>query len=994
MRMIYFIVTSSVLVLLMLLVRSIFRKKLSPTVIYALWLIPYLRFMVPLGLVELPLFGPMFDFLNHPFSVTEYVENEDTLKDIDKFPIYNEALVQENFNNLGQGTQVFEPVYEYEQSNTEVQEIDKEFQKKELRKISLTATGIIVWMTGIVPLGTYIVVQNRKLKRKVCGLTILEQRNGIDICLSNEIKTPCLIGVFAPKIVVTEEVIDNKEIYEYALQHELTHYKQKDHLWNSLRIAMCVIYWWNPLVWIAAKCASEDAELSCDAIVLKNCNMEERKKYGFALLQLIAYAQGENQNLRFAASISGSKNNMKLRIQEISKKTSTRKVVLLPVILVFVVLLAVGCVYPSNNSWIKTEEWETSESEDAFYHGAEYQYSLQEEFQSMLLYYETYEYGELTERKIFSYGNIEKYNDVLKLGSKRPIYETADTYFIEMNGVETSIEAPISNYDVSGGYASNSLYSEKGLIEVNPGDDLILFAEYQSKDQETVQSFSCEKLSFYDEEKLQDTIKEQYFVSFVRMVLSDLPSEALYKQMSQQEFPTEENANRQGIADLWAQAFIDRNASNVIKLATENVVGQLIDEEILDEEQISFGWSSPWPVFPEEHYRIIQCDNSSAKILYYAVDSTPHVYVWEEELKFEKVQEEVKVSSWSLKQYHQITSIDDFHNAYPKNQITNTPMDYWTNGFGEALNNNALLSSSEAYRPLFDPGTAALDLLNISREFDQVQYKTEENNEEVIVHLTFLNENGTYSGIDVAMWQPYGDEGIWIPKTNDSENFNKNSEKSAASKPLGGNSSNADFLIKNAEENVRDGYEQAIVTYVDNTEVGWNFYDENPWDSNAERDALAQAALKELYTLTGYQVDECTYTTDGRSRFIFGKNAEYIKKSIAFYSRDYGFTLCGDSTPYMGYVNARRAHYSDVQQLDSPYKKKEYTGQAAIPTWFLEHSGVYRGETITGFDAINLDDTVYTHIKLNFDGGYYLVVMDEKIESVHEISGPYQENSQ
>ena len=1203
MRMIYFIVTSSVLVLLMLLVRSIFRKKLSPTVIYALWLIPYLRFMVPLGLVELPLFGPMFDFLNHPFSVTEYVENEDTLKDIDKFPIYNEALVQENFNNLGQGTQVFEPVYEYEQSNTEVQEIDTEFQKKELRKISLTVAGIIVWMTGIVPLGTYIVVQNRKLKRKVCGLTILEQRNGIDICLSDEIKTPCLVGVVAPKIVVTEEVIGNKEVYEYALQHELTHYKQKDHLWNVFRIAMCVIYWWNPLIWIAAKCAAEDAELSCDAIVLKDCSMEERKKYGFALLQLIAYAQGEKQNLRFATSISGSKNNMKLRIQEISKKTSTRKVILLPVLLAFVVSLAVGCVYPSNNSWIKTEEWETSESEDAIYHGAGYKYSLQEEFQSMLLYYETYEYGELTERKIFSYGNIEKYNDVLKLGNKSPIYETADTYFIEMNGVETSIEAPISNYDVSGGYASNSLYSEKGLIEVNPGDDLILFAEYQSKDQETVQSFSCEKLSFYDAEKLQDTIKEQYFVSFVRMVLSDLPSEALYKQMSQQEFPTEENANRQGIADLWAQAFIDRNASSLVKLATENVVAQLIDEQFLDEEQISFGWSSPWPVFPEEHYRIIQCDNSSAKILYYALDSTPHVYVWEEELKFEKVQEEVKVSSWSLKQYHQITSVDDFHNAYPKNQITNTPMDYWTNGLGESLNNNALLSSSEAYRTLFDPGTAALDLLNISREFDQVQYKTEENNEEVIVHLTFLNGNGTYSGIDVTMWQPYGDEGIWIPKTNDSEEntlmfykependkvclavmpdgiskaggdyryiipedqvkwmeqykqarslakeggwkddesstgiwlvfqdewtcitekgmifdfdqrvekrqieefyhlcvseawkygtgspinpayfpkivsatleyngkytvtdestlndlrkmiftskeirggaacpftaaltleletertetlylatdscgvwmsdgvyfeyfayenidefseiFKRNSEKSAASKPLGGNSSNADFLIKNAEGNVRDGYEQATLTYVDNTEVGWNFYNENPWESNAERDALAQAALKELYTLTGYQVDECTYTTDGRSRFIFGKNAEYIKKSIAFYSRDYGFELCGDSTPYMGYVNARRAHYSDIQQLDSPYKKKEYTGQAAIPMWFLEHSGVYRGETIIGFEAINLDDTVYTHIKLNFDGGYYLVVMDEKIESVHEISGPYQENS-
>ena len=152
---------------------------------------------------------------------------------------------------------------------------------------------------------------------------------------------------------------------------------------------------------------------------------------------------------------------------------------------------------------------------------------------------------------------------------------------------------------------------------------------------------------------------------------------------------------------------------------------------------------------------------------------------------------------------------------------------------------------------------------------------------------------------------------------------------------------------------------------------------------------LAQAAMQELYTLTGYQVKECVYTTDGRSRFIFGKSEEYIRKSIAFYSRDYGFGLAGDSVPYMGFVNARRVHYSDVQQLDSPYHKEEYSGHGAIPTWFLEQSGVYQGEKILGFDAINLDDTVYTHIKLHFDGGYYLVVMDEKIESVNEVSGPY-----
>ena len=208
---------------------------------------------------------------------------------------------------------------------------------------------------------------------------------------------------------------------------------------------------------------------------------------------------------------------------------------------------------------------------------------------------------------------------------------------------------------------------------------------------------------------------------------------------------------------------------------------------------------------------------------------------------------------------------------------------------------------------------------------------------------------------------------------------------------IDGNQAKVEKILSSAKQNLREGYEPVSLTYVDNSKVSWDYYDDEPWETEEQRDALAQAAMQELYTLTGYQVEECVYTTDGRSRFIFGKSEEYIRKSIAFYSRDYGFTLAGNQVPWQGFVNARRAHYSDVQQLDSPYHKKEYSGHGAIPAWFLERSGVYRGEKIIGFDAINLDDTVYTHIKLNFDGGYYLVVMDEKIESVHEVSGPYVE---
>lgn len=187
----------------------------------------------------------------------------------------------------------------------------------------------------------------------------------------------------------------------------------------------------------------------------------------------------------------------------------------------------------------------------------------------------------------------------------------------------------------------------------------------------------------------------------------------------------------------------------------------------------------------------------------------------------------------------------------------------------------------------------------------------------------------------------------------------------------------------------REGFKEVNLTYVVIENEDLVYYNDEPWETDAQRDALAQHALKELYDVTGFQVEECVYTTDGRSSFIFGRSAEAIEKSNAFYTRDYGWMLAGETVPYMGFINARTANYSDIQQLVSPYHDPECQGNGAIPAWFLMHSGIYGGEKLTGFDAVNLNDTVFTHINMKFDGGYYRVVMNEGIESLAEIQGPY-----
>lgn len=205
------------------------------------------------------------------------------------------------------------------------------------------------------------------------------------------------------------------------------------------------------------------------------------------------------------------------------------------------------------------------------------------------------------------------------------------------------------------------------------------------------------------------------------------------------------------------------------------------------------------------------------------------------------------------------------------------------------------------------------------------------------------------------------------------------------------NMQKVDYIVEHAASMSRESYQEVSISYVNNAEAGWDYFSEDPWETDEQRDRLAQAALQELYTLTGCQLKECVYTTDGRSKFIFWKSADTIKKTTAFYTRDYGWVLAGDNTPYIGFVNARRVWYSDIQQLDSPYQDSRYQGHGAIPVWFLKHSGVYQGHKIKGYDVFNLDDTVFTNVRLDFDGGYYIVVMDESIESVADVMGPYYE---
>lgn len=200
-----------------------------------------------------------------------------------------------------------------------------------------------------------------------------------------------------------------------------------------------------------------------------------------------------------------------------------------------------------------------------------------------------------------------------------------------------------------------------------------------------------------------------------------------------------ENEELWRAADAWAKAVCDRDGNAIVNLSTEQVREHLMSGELLSGEEgaYGFGWSSPWPWDSGRDYRIVECTENQTVIQYYAWTSDPHVTVWHELLTWVRGDSGYRVNSDSAFWiFDSISSIDSFEEAYGTG-INGTPIDYLTNGTGEALNVNAL-QNREYYGDLFAPETAAGS---------------------VEVTISFPTAGGSAS---VRMIQPYGEDGIWI----------------------------------------------------------------------------------------------------------------------------------------------------------------------------------------------------------------------------------------
>lgn len=97
---------------------------------------------------------------------------------------------------------------------------------------------------------------------------------------------PSAIGLWRPRIVLPADFTRRYTVQEQALvlEHERQHLRRGDLPALALCAAMRALFWFNPLVHLAATRLRQDQELACDAAVLAR-HPHHRRAYGEAMLK-------------------------------------------------------------------------------------------------------------------------------------------------------------------------------------------------------------------------------------------------------------------------------------------------------------------------------------------------------------------------------------------------------------------------------------------------------------------------------------------------------------------------------------------------------------------------------------------------------------------------------------------------------------------------------------------------------------------------------------
>lgn len=134
----------------------------------------------------------------------------------------------------------------------------------------LSALAVLVWLLGAAVFAARLGVGQRRFMRKAA-----KGQAG-----------PAIVGFLDPRLILPDDFTTRFTPQEQALirAHERVHLDRDDPRANAVLAALQCLFWYNPLVHMAASRIRLDQELACDAVVVARFP-RERRRYAETMLK-------------------------------------------------------------------------------------------------------------------------------------------------------------------------------------------------------------------------------------------------------------------------------------------------------------------------------------------------------------------------------------------------------------------------------------------------------------------------------------------------------------------------------------------------------------------------------------------------------------------------------------------------------------------------------------------------------------------------------------
>ncbi|MBO7746713.1 hypothetical protein I8J29_21070 [Paenibacillus sp. MWE-103] len=289
---------STVIALILLLIRGLLHKYLKPRVVHLLWFLMLIKLLLPIA-------------PQSPISLFNVMPQSSLME----WNLGQTSRQPAPFTKTGAGSEVQSNDFDGKKHElapnpgdvpriSAITHSSQDYSPRTANGLTWLSIGSLIWLAGLLCLGGYYLFSILLFRGRVGNslpiedaevLAVLEAckrklniKKRIVAYETSRLGSPCLYGLWKPRIYLPEDIgtIADSIQLTHILMHELIHYKRKDLWFNSLWILSIGLHWYNPFVWLSLRKMKVDQEVACDSSVLEALGEHEARSYGMTLLML------------------------------------------------------------------------------------------------------------------------------------------------------------------------------------------------------------------------------------------------------------------------------------------------------------------------------------------------------------------------------------------------------------------------------------------------------------------------------------------------------------------------------------------------------------------------------------------------------------------------------------------------------------------------------------------------------------------------------------